>query len=1341
MLLNRIFKFSALLFALVFFAAAAMAQTTYYSQGDANFSVLSNWNTERDGTGVAPAGFNTNTTTWIVQNGHDLTVNSILDLGEDIGGQVDAVTLTIESGGTITMSAGGTFNEFLPITDVNVYGTYTHNGGISSLESISIFNGGIVNANAVDLTASNISLYRGGRFIHNTGSNVIIGISRFWTNSDNGVTLGAGIYEIRNHGTSPIDANDGSVGITWGNVEVNQTTANPISFTSYDQTIADTLNIISGAVNLGTGRLHSVRALLLNGTGQLEGTWGSTGSTATNKNNTYFLSSSSGRISVTNCSAVASLRPTVSSPICNSATSVSGTSTEANGSVVTVFRSGSSIGTTTVSGGSWTLTGISLSTGNQITATVRASGKCISPASLSVTVVRPPTVATPATPSALCSGGSYSPTTPSVNANGSSVTSQGWQIETGVSSGSYTSLTVPYTVAFADNGKRVRYFATNGCGTTNSSTVTLTVNNVPTVATPATPSALCDGGSYNPTAPSVTANGSTVTSQGWQIETGVSSGSYTSLTVAYTVAFADNGKRVRYFATNGCGTTNSSTVTLTVNQGPTVNAGSSLSAICQGAESQQMGGSVGGGATGGTWSGGAGSWTNANNPSTATYTAGASESGSITLTLTTSGGSCGTTFTTKSITVNPTMTAGAASSTPTVLVNNALSPSITHSTTVATGIGSTTGLPAGVTANWSSDVITISGTPTDRGVYNYSIPLTGGCGSVNATGTITVRKDYRTKGTATFNNASQWEVDNGTTYTQASVAPSSSNDVEILHPTTMDVNFTTGSGKTLSISSIGTLTINPNIIYTITGSADFGGKSVTLKSTSDGTASIGRITGSLTGATNVTVERYIPAALKWRGLAVPLSNASGNNNSIKYNWQNNGGDSTGKGVLLWSSTATAGDGFSFNPNENSSQNIRKFVGGTGFSLLSNTDEPLFGSNKPIPYLVFVTQPHALRPISETNETVVPKETTLSSNGTLYQGSYLSGSLASGFHMIPNPYPAAIDFTLVNRGSGLENMFWIWDPKLNLGTRTFGGYQTYSAGVLARPGGSYTEGEKSIIPSGTAFWVYSNGDGSISMTESSKKNSSSSVSVFGRVAEDKNQVLRVNLLSANDAFLLDGVAASFRSDASDGIDKMDARKFGLTEDNVYLLRNNQKLAIEFHPILTKADTLFIGLNKLSKKTYRLQIMGESLETLTNTTAVLEDLYAKTERVLNLSGVNDINFTIDDQPASNGDRFRIVFRQNVITRTEDLNLIKGFQIYPNPVSKGSSFQLQFKQQPAGTYQVTLFDMVGARLLNRVLQHPGGSANHSVQISDKISAGNYLLQISDSNGVSEQNKIIIQ
>lgn len=111
--------------------------------------------------------------------------------------------------------------------------------------------------------------------------------------------------------------------------------------------------------------------------------------------------------------------------------------------------------------------------------------------------------------------------------------------------------------------------------------------------------------------------------------------------------------------------------------------------------------------------------------------------GTVTINYTvTNSNNCSATVAT-SITVNPLNTSSAASSTPSLCIHTALN-SITITTTGATGIGTATGLPAGVTAAFASNTITISGTPTVTGTFNYSIPLTGGFGTVNATGTITV---------------------------------------------------------------------------------------------------------------------------------------------------------------------------------------------------------------------------------------------------------------------------------------------------------------------------------------------------------------------------------------------------------------------------------------------------------------------------------------------------------------------------------------------------------------------------------------------------------------------------
>lgn len=190
--------------------------------------------------------------------------------------------------------------------------------------------------------------------------------------------------------------------------------------------------------------------------------------------------------------------------------------------------------------------------------------------STTVTVWDKPTVGALNTPSSLCAGSQLNLTVPGTGNNGSAITQQGWQLETGVSTDVFNNVNLPLTVAYTDNGKRIRYYATNACGTTYSSTWPIvTVYDKPTIADIQTPSDICAGSQFTQTAPSVTNNGSTVTDQGWQLEDGVGAGTFSDISLPYATAYADNGKKVRYKATNGCGTSYSNEVTLTVNALPT----------------------------------------------------------------------------------------------------------------------------------------------------------------------------------------------------------------------------------------------------------------------------------------------------------------------------------------------------------------------------------------------------------------------------------------------------------------------------------------------------------------------------------------------------------------------------------------------------------------------------------------------------------------------------------------------------------------------------------------------------------------------------------------------------
>jgi hypothetical protein len=71
-----------------------------------------------------------------------------------------------------------------------------------------------------------------------------------------------------------------------------------------------------------------------------------------------------------------------------------------------------------------------------------------------------------------------------------------------------------------------------------------------------------------------------------------------------------------------------------------------------------------------------------------------------------------------------------------VCVNSEMSV-ISLATTGATG-ASFSGLPPGVTGTWVGNVVTITGTPTSIGTFNYLVTTTGGCPPATTSGIITV---------------------------------------------------------------------------------------------------------------------------------------------------------------------------------------------------------------------------------------------------------------------------------------------------------------------------------------------------------------------------------------------------------------------------------------------------------------------------------------------------------------------------------------------------------------------------------------------------------------------------
>ncbi|WP_373549928.1 beta strand repeat-containing protein [Haliscomenobacter sp.] len=273
---------------------------------------------------------------------------------------------------------------------------------------------------------------------------------------------------------------------------------------------------------------------------------------------------------------------------------------------------------------------------------------------------------------------------------------------------------------------------TGGCGTVNATgTIVVTPDN--TVTSNATRT-LCINTALSPAITHTTTGA-----------TGI--GTATGLPAGVTAAFASNTITISGTPTasgtfnytipltGGCGTVNA-TGTIVVSPNNTVTSNATRTLCINTALSPAITHTTTGATGIGTATGLPAGVTAVFASNTITISGTPTASGTFNYTIPLTGG-CGTVNATGTIVVTPDNTV-TSNATRTLCINTALSPAITHTTTGATGIGTATGLPAGVTAAFGSNTITISGTPTASGTFNYTIPLTGGCGTVNATGTIVV---------------------------------------------------------------------------------------------------------------------------------------------------------------------------------------------------------------------------------------------------------------------------------------------------------------------------------------------------------------------------------------------------------------------------------------------------------------------------------------------------------------------------------------------------------------------------------------------------------------------------
>ena len=583
--------------------------------------------------------------------------------------------------------------------------------------------------------------------------------------------------------------------------------------------------------------------------------------------------------------------------------------------------------------------------------------------------------------------------------------------------------------------------------------------------------------------------------------------------------------------------------------------------------------------------------------------------------------------------------------------------------------------------------------------------------------------------TYTFNISNNWTGANGNWNTAGNwsfaTVPSSSDHVTISSGSpVLDVDYTLPVGKTLTLSGIGGLTINPGKILTIAGTADFGGNVVTFKSDATGTAMLGTLTGTLTNATNVKVERYIPLGKRAFRLLSPAVTTS---NNIYDNWQQQthitGGASGGFDVTETNLPSM----FTYNNNAAS---------GTGWTAISNTNNTNLIAG--VGYRVLIRGDRTATNITAASADAMNAAITLSATGTLRTGTVALSSgttpainntantTTAGYSLVGNPYQSAVDWHLVTK-TGIEDTYWAWDTNMGTPGVQRGRYVSYNV-TSGNSGGGLVD---RFIQPGQAFFVKNTGSTAGTLTFEEVHKATTSANVF-RTANTPS--LGVALYDPNElaigGYPIDAMKAVFSSEYTNELGLGDATKLEAAGENIAWFRNNTKLAIDAAAPVTTSDELVMKTIRLgANKNYTFKIQTTNFDNAL--TPYLVDTFLNTQTEIATSQAFLASFaTTSNQASYSEDRFKIVFQTSALSADD---FVKNIKLYPNPAKAGGSFYIDGITEAT----VSVYNVVGQNIPVTVMSQ--GSAIQ-VTPSASLSKGVYLVSIT-TQGITKQVKWIVE
>lgn len=541
-------------------------------------------------------------------------------------------------------------------------------------------------------------------------------------------------------------------------------------------------------------------------------------------------------------------------------------------------------------------------------------------------------------------------------------------------------------------------------------------------------------------------------------------------------------------------------------------------------------------------------------------------------------------------------------------------------------------------------------------------------------------------------------------------------------------NFTVNNSKTLTLGN--TLNIaggsagNYGTVIIDTLATCSTGNNLVLKSTSGGTARIGKSPGTIVG--EYKVEQYFPAerdfrfisspvvggtAYQWRdegnnnsGIGTHITGASGSSNNFDASTSNKPSafyyDETNAGNItnIYTTSTTVSDdpGWASIAGGGSSNTLDN---GKGYRVLIRGDRSLSLTANPAPSAnvttlwVKGTYPNHSTSISVTNSN------RKDANNRLYDNN--------GMNLIGNPFPSAIDWNVISR-SNVDDGYVVYD-------RTGNSYKGWNGSTGSA--GRY-------ISANQAFFVYCNNSsgGSLTINEWDKYDG-----VGGSIFQEKLiNHLKINLMY--DSSYNSDTYLHFREDAKNTKDNFDIPQMGNNGTNVATIdESNFPYNINSMGAIDSFESIPLSVQGTPAATLKLSFFD--IGSFYNHKIELVDTYKKSTTPITEGLIYTFDITTDSLSFKNG-RFFLNFTKQEGMTTRIIQTSRIANIYPNPIQNDKlNIQLDNKYDKA-TYEI--INLIGQTLTS-------GDINKTKSLDIReYSNGVYFLKVS-SKGTTQTIQFI--